>query len=83
MLLLPFAAVISVSLLPFGLEALLFGLILDVTAEAAPSGTWTIHELADVDVRSVKHAGLRHSMGYDDPRCVEIIAGWICKVSEV
>jgi hypothetical protein len=63
---------VSLLLIPFGTEAVLFGPFLELSVEVAPPGTWTIVQFNP----SSRSAGLFHSAAYADKRVLEVIARW-------
>jgi hypothetical protein len=75
-------------LLPFGLQFALSNILLEVSAEPAPVGDWTVHQLpASASAYSLiltkggsTQAGrnsLMHSSVYEDPDAILLITAWI------
>jgi hypothetical protein len=76
-----FAAIVvlSATLLPFGRQVALGNIVLDVTAETTPPGTWLVHQIGAALVGSVPDDAqpLQHSVVYEDPRSLSLICDWI------
>jgi hypothetical protein len=78
-LLWPMIAVLSALLvIPFGWQAAVANAFLDVTVEATPVGSWTVHL---VDVPTSADAGehaprLAHRI-YDNPEVLKALGAWI------
>lgn len=72
----PVAAVMGLIALPFGPEAIICSLTVEVSAESSPPGSATIVSLSPRD-----QGGLRHSQLYSDDRVPEIIAKWFFATS--
>jgi pimeloyl-ACP methyl ester carboxylesterase len=76
----PTIAILSLFLaLPFGWEVALANILLDVTAETTPTGSWTVHMFPaptakELDTDAVP---LMHSVVYENPRALAFIAKWI------
>ena len=81
LILVPVAVLTSLILWPVGLELVPFGLLLDVTIEPSPAGTWPVYwqprPPASETSSSLTGRGLDHSSSYDDPRALETIVDWI------
>lgn len=59
-------------------EGLVFGLMIEVTAEALPQGMWSAIQLG-LDIAGAQETrGLRHSV-YADPRCHDELVNWLVK----
>jgi hypothetical protein len=67
----PFGVLSAISLTPCGLTLPLAGSRLRMTAEATPSGTWSVTRFD-----SAMGTGLQHSKAYDG-RSAEFIASWV------
>gem|GEM_PF-4488455 len=57
-------------------ESVFSALLVDMSAEATPEGTWTVHHYVP-DSAALEGLGLAHFAAHDDPRVFELIAGWI------
>jgi hypothetical protein len=91
MFLAPLPLLFAVALIPFGLDFSLAGLVLDITAETTPPGTWTVHHIpdenpragdfppGDAEVPTTGTTSLRHSMSYANPAAAELLSCWIRK----
>jgi hypothetical protein len=66
------AIVFSLGLVPCGWSVPFAGPYLDMTAEPAPPGTWSITQVEPDASR-----GLAHSKSYNDPSVHEHLAKWI------
>ena len=71
--------ILSITLLPFGWQVALSNILLDITAETTPPGTWIVHQIEPM--RSQVQAGdvqpLQHSVVYEDPHSLSLICDWI------
>ena len=68
----PFAVVFAGGLLPCGWGVPLAGPFLDITAEPAPPGTWSVTQVEPND-----QVTLAHSKSYDDGSVFHAIAEWV------
>lgn len=75
----PTTIVLSVLLLGFGWEVALANVLLDVTAETTPTGSWKVH-LLDPPTSAELGQGvfpLMHSVVYENPQALELLCHWI------
>ena len=75
----PITIMLSVLLLGFGWEVALANILLDVTAETTPTGSWRVHLLdpptsADLGQDVVP---LMHSVVYENPQVFRLVGDWI------
>lgn len=78
LLLVPLTLLLTLPLLAFGPEFAIANLFLDVSAEATPPGTWTVHQLPDRGGdAALDQSGLMHSAAYEDERAIRLIARWM------
>lgn len=77
--LVPAAFALALCMLPFDWRVALANLLVDVTAETAPPGTWTMHQFVPEKPQpgSQTTPGLAHSAIYDDERAIRTIVDWI------
>jgi hypothetical protein len=68
----PIGAVVAILHLPFGIEATIFGLALEITAETTPPGQWHVLQMRD----DTTH-GLAHSSTYATSEAIHSISTWI------
>jgi hypothetical protein len=71
------AAILMVCSMAFGLLTASCALSLEVTAEAAPPGVWTIYQVDFDKAAPGSSLALQHSASYSDPRALDAIARWI------
>jgi hypothetical protein len=75
----PIIFLLSVFLLPLGWETAIANILLDITAETTPAGSWRIH-LIDPPPRADSgndSLPLMHSVVYENPRVFQLICDWI------
>jgi hypothetical protein len=80
----PVIGLLSVLLLPFGKEMAMANILLDVTAETTPPGSWMVHL---IEPPTSKELGkdmrpLMHCMVCENPRVLGLLSRWIAKGSE-
>lgn len=73
----PLAIVLAILIMPFGPELALTCARLELTAEAVPPGTHTVHHLPDRRLTPGNALPLDHSRSYNDPAAINLIVGWI------
>lgn len=77
----PFPVLMAVLLLPFGSELAIVSLVLNVTAESTPPGSWIVHHLKPALLPDLipRQSGQRlmHSLTYEDPVALDIVVSWI------
>jgi hypothetical protein len=73
----PLAVVLAILIMPFGPELALTCARLELTAEAVPPGTHTVHHLPDRRLTPGNALPLDHSRSYNDPAAIDLIVGWI------
>ena len=73
----PLALVLAILTLPFGPELALTCTRLELTAEAVPPGTYTVHHLLDRPLTPGDSLLLDHSRSYNDPAAIDLIVNWI------
>jgi pimeloyl-ACP methyl ester carboxylesterase len=73
----PLALVLAILTLPFGPELALTCTRLELTAEAVPPGTHTVHHLPDRPLTPGDALPLDHSRSYNDPAAIDLIVNWI------
>jgi pimeloyl-ACP methyl ester carboxylesterase len=73
----PLALVLAILTMPFGPELALTCTRLELTAEAVPPGTHTVHHLPDRPSTQEGALLLDHSRSYDDPAAIDLIVNWI------
>jgi len=77
----PLVILLTLALLvPFGLTVALANLTLDVSADASPTGSWTVHLLdppSTVDTADVEMPPRKHSAIYDSPAVFEDLCAWM------
>jgi hypothetical protein len=73
----PLALVLAILTLPFGPELALTCTRLELTAEAVPPGTHTVHHLPDRPSTAGDALPLDHSRSYNDPAAIDLIVNWI------
>ena len=80
----PLVLVLSVLHLPFGWQVALGSVLLDVTAETCPPGTWTLHQLdpPGADGAGGRAPPLMHSVVYEHPDAVHLTCDWIGSVHD-
>lgn len=66
-------------IIPFGWEVAVANVLLDVSAEATPLGSWTVHTVApltsvELDTDDIP---LVHSAIYDNPQVIALIGDWM------
>lgn len=68
-------------LLPFGPAVAVYSFLLELSAEATPLGTWTVHQyeavLSDAGGGRQAVPGLTHSRVYDQPDVLEDLVTWM------
>ncbi len=71
--------VLSITLLPFGWQVALSNILLDVTAETTPPGTWEVTQIEPThnQVQAGDVQPLQHSVVYDDPHSHALICNWM------
>lgn len=69
----PLAAAMSLFMMPFAVDLVWLGPLLEATSESTPKGDWSINNLG---FGSTLDSGLRHSV-YENPACVETIVVWL------
>jgi hypothetical protein len=72
----PLTILLALLAVPFGLELALVSLVLNVTAESTPPGSWVVHQLrpsGEVD----RWDALMHSVAYEDPAALATLVDWI------
>jgi len=79
----PVILLLSVLLLPFGWEVALANILLDVTAETTPTGSWTLYL---VEPPTTGELGkdvlpLMHSVVYENPHVLRLLCDWIAEGS--
>jgi hypothetical protein len=57
------------------------GLLVEVTAEPVPRGTWAVTQLG-LDITGLQSGGLRHSI-YEDPRVHDELAAWLVRTEGI
>lgn len=75
----PVIGLLSGFLLPFGREVAMANILLNVTAEPTPPGSWTVHLMEpptsqELDASEVP---LMHSVIYENSRALNLISEWI------
>lgn len=71
------ALILMAGSLSFGIIAACSALRVELTAEAAPEGTWKLHQIGFSDERPTSLAESQHSSSYSDPRAVRAVCDWI------
>ncbi|HSK29333.1 MAG TPA: hypothetical protein VLA17_05165, partial [Candidatus Limnocylindria bacterium] len=71
--------VLSITLLPFGWQVALSNILLDITAETTPPGTWEVNQIVPThgQVQAGHVKPLQHSVVYDDPDSLALICDWM------
>jgi hypothetical protein len=71
--------VLSIMLLPFGWQVALSNILLDITAETTPPGTWEVNQIEPThsQVQAGDVQPLQHSVVYDDPHSHTLICNWM------
>lgn len=73
----PVLILLGIALLPFGAEAVMTTLLMEVSAEPVPRGSWTVHQYSPpIDLQQGVFS-LAHSVPYDDPRIIQLIGSWM------
>lgn len=77
--LVPAALALAVFMLPIDWRVALANLLVDVTAETAPPGSWTMVQVVPERAEREQRAapGLAHSIVYEDERALRAIVEWI------
>jgi hypothetical protein len=78
----PLPLLLALLTLPFGPELAIVSLVLHVTAEPTPPGSWVVCQLkSDVgfDSNVQSRRGLMHSLTYEDPVALDQLAQWLQK----
>lgn len=77
----PTVFVLSLFLLPFGVEVAMANILLEVTAEAAPPGSWMVHmfEPPTSTEMGTDTVPLMHSVVYENPRVLAFVSDWIAR----
>jgi pimeloyl-ACP methyl ester carboxylesterase len=70
----PLPILLAVIVFPFAPELALASLVLNVSAESTPPGSWTVRLLR---LRRNSYLGLMHSIVYQDPVAIALLADWI------
>lgn len=75
----PVIILLSVLLLPFGREVAMANILLDVTAEATPPGSWIVHLIEPPTSKELNKDALplMHSLVYENPRVLKFVCDWI------
>ncbi|MCX6214109.1 alpha/beta fold hydrolase [Spirosoma sp.] len=73
----PVSLLLIILLLPFGWEIALANILLDVTAESTPIGSWRVQLWEPPTSDSLVARPLMHSVLYEDSRVLESICQWI------
>ena len=75
----PVIFLLSVLLLPFGREMAVANILLDVTAETTPPGSWTVHLIAPPTSEELGKdvLPLMHSVVYENPSVLKLVCDWI------
>lgn len=70
---------LSITLLPFGWQVALSNILLDITAETTPPGTWEVNQIEPThsQVQAGDVQPLQHSVVYDDPHSLTLICNWM------
>lgn len=76
---LPAALILALCMLPIDWRVAVANLLVDVTAETAPPGAWTLRQFVPLasDARGGQAPGLAHSAIYEDERAIGAIVEWI------
>jgi hypothetical protein len=79
----PIIFVLSIFLLPLGWETAVANILLDITAETTPAGSWRIHliEPPNREESGSDSFPLMHSVVYENPRVFQLIGDWIAQTS--
>ncbi len=74
----PLPVLLALLAIPFAPELAVVSLVLDVSAEATPSGVWTVRQLPPEPDRAAD-AGptLMHSVAYQDPAAIAALIDWM------
>lgn len=66
-------------LVPFGWQVAVGNILLDVTTETTPLGTWTVHQLQAPSVEQMGRDAppLMHSAIWENPRTFKLVVDWI------
>jgi pimeloyl-ACP methyl ester carboxylesterase len=77
-----------VLLLPFGWQVALANVLLDITAETTPPGSWRVHTIVPPTSRELDRddVPLMHSVVYDNPLVLALVTEWIesaCRAAAV
>ena len=75
----PVIVLLSILLLPFGREVAMANILLDVTAETTPVGSWTVHLVEPPTIQELDKdiLPLLHSVVYESPRVLTVLGQWI------
>jgi hypothetical protein len=75
----PVMFMLSVLLLPFGWEVAKANILLDVTAETTPVGSWMVHLVETPTTQELVRdtPSLIHSVAYESPRVLKVISDWV------
>jgi hypothetical protein len=75
----PVIVLLSVLLLPIGREVALANILLDVTAETTPPGSWMVHLMEPPTSEELGKdvLPLMHSVVYENSRVLEFVCDWI------
>jgi hypothetical protein len=69
----PFAVgIVTLAVLPMGLDSLIMTLFYEVTVESVPTGEWAVNQVVPQHMEQ-----LNHSATYDDPNVVKTIQEWL------
>lgn len=75
----PVLVLLGITLLPYGAETIMTALLMEVSAEPVPRGSWTVHQFSPPADMQQGLFSLAHSVPYDDPRIVELIGSWMSR----
>ena len=71
--------VVGIVAIPFGPEAVMFSLFLNISAEPTPVGSYESH-LLPYDVHDEERHRLMHSAPYEREDCFDIINKWLTRL---
>jgi hypothetical protein len=73
----PAVILLAIVLLPFGAEAALAAVFVEISVESVPPGSWMVHQFQVSGSDREGLLSLAHSATHDDPRVIGLLACWI------
>jgi hypothetical protein len=83
----PVPVLLGLAALPISPELALAAILLEVTAESTPPGSWNVRQLGGAELSGEAHAGgapsaplryvMMHSLSYEHPLALETIGTWL------